>query len=217
MARALLLIDLQNDFCAGGALAVPQGDAVIPVANAVLALCARRSIPAVASQDWHPRDHGSFAINTGQPVNTLGVHEGLEQIWWPVHCVQDTPGADFHPRLNRTDLAAVFRKGEQRHIDSYSTFFDNGRRAQTALDGWLRAHDIDRLTVLGLAMDYCVKYSVLDALHLGYAVEVLTDGCRGVNLQPEDSAEALREMARRGAETLTLDAFAARLKTCEVG
>lgn len=211
MARALLLVDLQQDFCAGGALAVPEGDAVIAVANAALALCVRCGIPVVASQDWHPQEHGSFAVNAGRPVNTLGMLDGLAQIWWPVHCVQNSAGADFHPRLNRQDVTAIFRKGEQRHIDSYSTFFDNGRRAQTALDGWLRARQIDRLTVMGLATDYCVKYSVLDALHLGYATEVITEGCRGVNLQPEDSAEALHEMARRGGERLTMDAFIARL------
>lgn len=211
MTRALLLVDLQNDFCEGGAMAVPEGDAVISLANAALALCDRRGIPSVASQDWHPEDHGSFSVNIRTSVKTRDMLESLQQIGWPVHCVQNTLGAKFHPRLNQDSLAAVFRKGEQPYIDSYSSFFDNGRQEKTALDNWLRARGIVRLTVLGLATDYCVKHSVMDAMHLGYATEVLIDCCRGVNLQPQDSAEAMQEMTLCGAELLTLDTFAARL------
>ncbi len=207
MKTALLLIDLQNDFCPGGALGVAQGDATIAVANQAIDACRVRNEVVVASQDWHPANHRSFAINSNAQAGTLGELEGLPQVWWPVHCVQGTFGAELHPQLRQQQIAAVFRKGEDPNIDSYSAFFDNGRRAQTALDGWLKAQGITQLAVMGLATDYCVKFSVLDALRLGYQTQVITDGCRGVNLQPEDSQRALTEMQQAGAELVTLSQF----------
>ncbi|EHD21595.1 MULTISPECIES: bifunctional nicotinamidase/pyrazinamidase [Brenneria] len=211
MNRALLLIDLQNDFCPGGALAVAEGDRVIEVANRAIAACAAANIPVIASQDWHPADHGSFAANANAAVGETGELDGLPQVWWPVHCVQHQPGAQFHPALNRQAIEWVVRKGTQANIDSYSAFFDNGHRAKTALDDWLRARNITRLTVMGIATDYCVKFSVLDALELGYKTEVLADGCRGVNLAPQDSRAALEEMQRRGAKLVDLPSFVAGL------
>ncbi|WP_025121015.1 MULTISPECIES: bifunctional nicotinamidase/pyrazinamidase [unclassified Serratia (in: enterobacteria)] len=210
MKTALLLIDLQNDFCPGGALGVVEGDATIAVANQAIAACLARNDTVIASQDWHPAEHRSFAINSNAQVGTLGELEGLPQVWWPVHCVQGSLGADLHAQLDRQSIEAIFRKGEDPDIDSYSAFFDNGHRAQTALDGWLKERDITQLAVMGLATDYCVKFSVLDALRLGYQTQVIIDGCRGVNLQPDDSEQALAAMQSAGAQLVTLSQFIQR-------
>lgn len=202
--RALLLVDIQNDFCAGGALAVPEGDSTVEVANALIAWCSARGEAAVASQDWHPANHGSFASQHGVAPYSRGELDGLAQTFWPDHCVQGSKGAQLHPLLNRALIAATFPKGEAANIDSYSAFFDNGHRQHTALDAWLRQRGIEELIVLGLATDYCVKFTVLDALALGYRVNVITDGCRGVNITPQDSADAFMTMAAEGATLFTL-------------
>lgn len=209
MNAALLLIDLQNDFCPGGALAVGEGDRVITVANEAINACLAQKIPVIASQDWHPAEHRSFAINSNAEPGTVGELEGLTQVWWPVHCVQDKPGAALHPLLNQAAITAIFRKGQDPDIDSYSAFFDNGRRAKTPLDDWLQQHGIDSLLIMGLATDYCVKYTVLDALALGYKTTVISDGCRGVNLQPQDSQQAFDAMRDAGASIQTLAHFLA--------
>ena len=203
--RALLLVDLQNDFCAGGALAVAEGDSTVDVANVLIQAAKIRGDAVIASQDWHPANHGSFASQHGVAPYSQGTLDGLPQTFWPDHCVQNSDGAAFHPLLAQQAIDAVFHKGESVNIDSYSAFFDNGHRQKTGLDAWLREHGVDELTVLGLATDYCVKFTVLDALTLGYAVNVITDGCRGVNIQPQDSANAFMEMATAGATLYTLD------------
>ncbi|MBL5899880.1 bifunctional nicotinamidase/pyrazinamidase [Lelliottia amnigena] len=202
--RALLLVDLQNDFCAGGALAVAEGDSTVDAANALIAWCKARGEAVVASQDWHPADHGSFASQHNAEPFSQGELDGLAQTLWPEHCVQQTEGAQLHPLLNQHAIDAVFHKGENPLIDSYSAFFDNEHRQQTALDEWLRHHEVGELIVMGLATDYCVKYTVLDALKLGYRVNVITDGCRGVNLNAQDSALAFMEMSTAGATLYTL-------------
>lgn len=212
MKSALLLIDLQNDFCQGGALAVAEGDNTISVANLAIAACRQATIPVVASQDWHPADHRSFAVNSAAEPWTQGELEGLPQVWWPVHCVQQQPGADFHPDLNRAALDYIVHKGQNPAIDSYSAFFDNGKRAATGLHAWLQQAQIARLIVMGLATDYCVKFSVLDALELGYQVTLLSDGCRGVNLQPDDSKQAIAAMQQAGAKVQTLSEWLATLQ-----
>ncbi|ENH3746981.1 bifunctional nicotinamidase/pyrazinamidase, partial [Escherichia coli] len=166
--RALLLVDLQNDFCAGGALAVPEGDSTVDVANRLIDWCQSRGEAVIASQDWHPANHGSFASQHGVEPYTPGQLDGLPQTFWPDHCVQNSEGAQLHPLLHQKAIAAVFHKGENPLVDSYSAFFDNGRRQKTSLDDWLRDHEIDELIVMGLATDYCVKFTVLDALQLGY-------------------------------------------------
>jgi nicotinamidase/pyrazinamidase len=203
--RALLLVDIQNDFCAGGALAVPEGDSTVDVANAMIHWCVVRGYAVVASQDWHPADHGSFARQHGVKPYTQGVLDGLPQTFWPDHCVQNSIGAQLHPMLNSEFIDLVFPKGEAVNIDSYSAFFDNGHRQKTGLDAWLKAHKVSELIVMGLATDYCVKFTVLDALKLGYEVNVITDGCRGVNLNPQDSVEAFMGMATEGATLYTFD------------
>nr|UCQ32598.1 bifunctional nicotinamidase/pyrazinamidase [Edwardsiella piscicida] len=204
MSAALLLIDLQNDFCPQGALAVPQGDEVIPVALQAVAMARRDGIPVIATQDWHPAEHGSFASRGGGQLGEVGELNGLPQVWWPDHCVQNTIGAAFHPALRDTAFDFVVHKGTDAAVDSYSAFFDNGRRCATALDAWLRQHGITRLWLLGLATDYCVKFSVLDALRLGYQVNIIRDGRRGVDLTPGDSERALAEMVRAGASLTPL-------------
>ncbi|HBQ80715.1 MAG TPA: bifunctional nicotinamidase/pyrazinamidase [Erwinia persicina] len=197
--QALLLIDLQNDFCPGGALAVSEGDQTIALANTLAATFHQRGQPVIATLDWHPAEHGSFASNAGTQPGTWGELNGLPQVWWPDHCVQLSPGAELHPGLDRSLLTLQVRKGEDPDIDSYSAFYDNGQRQQTLLHGWLQARGITALTVMGLATDYCVKFSVLDALTLGYQVEVISAGCRGVNLRENDSERALADMAMAGA------------------
>ncbi|OSN00897.1 MULTISPECIES: bifunctional nicotinamidase/pyrazinamidase [Lonsdalea] len=215
MTKALLLIDLQNDFCPGGSLAVSEGDCVIPVANRVISACQTAHAAVVASLDWHPADHRSFAVNSGTTIGEVGELEGLPQVWWPAHCVAGEPGAEFHPALEQQAIDWIVRKGTDSSIDSYSAFFDNGHRVKTELDDWLRARHIDSLTIMGLATDYCVKYTVLDALALGYHTEVLVDGCRGVNLQPADSQEALQEMRARGAILTDSHAFISALASSQ--
>lgn len=211
MKKALLLIDLQNDFCPGGALPVNEGDHVIAVANRAIEACVAAGITVIASQDWHPENHGSFAVNANTKVGEIGELNGCTQIWWPVHCVQGTAGADFHPALNQSAIQWIVQKGTDSEIDSYSAFFDNGHQRKTELNEWLQANHITHLTILGLATDYCVKFSVLDAIALGYHTEVLVDGCRGVNLSPDDSESALREMAQQGAILTDMTQFLATL------
>lgn len=191
--QALLLVDLQNDFCAGGALAVERGDEVIAVANQYAAEFIQRHQPVIATLDWHPADHGSFASVAGKPAWTTGELAGLP------HCIQNSIGAAFHPGLKQGAITDRICKGQDPQIDSYSGFFDNGHRYKTGLDAVLRAKGITALTVMGLATDYCVKYTVLDALTLGYTVTVITAGCRAVNLSPGDSEKAFQEMAAKGA------------------
>lgn len=202
--HALLLVDLQNDFCAGGTLAVPEGDNTVDIANQLINWCQSRDIPVIASQDWHPANHGSFASQHQVAVYSQGMLDGLPQTFWPDHCVQNSEGAALHPLLKQKAINRIFHKGENPLVDSYSAFFDNGRRQKTTLDEWLREHNIGELIIMGLATDYCVKFTVLDALQLGYRVNVITDGCRGVNINPQDSAQAFMEMSVAGATLYTL-------------
>lgn len=197
--QALVLIDLQNDFCPGGALAVAEGDATIAVANRLAAEFQQRGEPVIATFDWHPVGHGSFASTGGNQPGTVGELDGLPQVWWPDHCIQHGVGAELHPALVQSAITLRVYKGENPHVDSYSAFFDNGRRQATILESWLKEAGITSLTIMGLATDYCVKYSVLDALSLGFDVTVIAEGCRGVNLQPGDSEEALKAMQKAGA------------------
>jgi nicotinamidase/pyrazinamidase len=196
MASALILVDLQTDFCDGGALEVQGGGEVIEVANRLMP----HFSTVVATQDFHPRDHGSFAANhQGIEVGQVFDLGGLSQVAWPVHCVEETAGAAFHRDLAMTKVTKVFRKGTDRSVDSYSAFFDNGRRKATGLAEWLRERNINDLYVMGLATDYCVKFTVLDALEQGFAVWLVEDGCRAVNLQAHHGERAVGEMRAAGA------------------
>lgn len=201
---ALLLVDLQNDFCAGGALAVPQGDEVVSIANALQPSFSL----VVATQDWHPHDHMSFAENHADAAigDTMMV-DGISQTLWPVHCVQGTRGAEFHPHLNMTKVNQIVHKGIDKVVDSYSAFFDNAHRRSTGLHDYLQEKKIKHIFILGLATDYCVKYSVLDALNLGYDVTVIEDGCRGVGLHANDIPQAIASMKAAGALFQTHNQF----------
>jgi nicotinamidase/pyrazinamidase len=192
--RALILVDLQNDFCPGGALAVARGDETIAIANRLLPHFAT----VAATQDWHPPDHESFAANHSgkQPYEMIDLH-GLMQVLWPVHCVQETPGAELHIELDRARITQIFHKGTDPAVDSYSGFFDNGKRKATGLGDWLRSRWIQQVYVMGLATDYCVRATALDARALGFDVWLVQDGCRPVELKPGDGERAIAEL--RGA------------------
>jgi nicotinamidase/pyrazinamidase len=203
--RALLLVDIQNDFCPGGALAVPDGDAVVAIANEL----APRFTLAVATQDWHPAGHGSFASShAGTAPGDVVDLGGVQQVLWPDHCVQGSPGASFHSALDVAGIDRVVRKGTDAAIDSYSAFFDNGHLKDTGLAAFLEQRCAEELVVLGLATDYCVKATVLDALGLGFGVTVISDGCRAVDLTEGDGDRAFAEMRSAGARVLALGEFA---------
>jgi nicotinamidase/pyrazinamidase len=197
--RALILVDIQNDFLPGGALAVPRGDEVIPVANQLQP----RFELVVATQDWHPADHGSFASrHRGRKPGDLDVLGGLPQVLWPDHCVQGTAGAAFASGLQMNRVEAIFRKGTDPGIDSYSAFFDNGHRKSTGLGDYLKGRGATELYIAGLATDYCVKFSALDARQLGFRTFVVEDGTRGVELHPGDVARALERMRAAGVQVV---------------
>ncbi|MGA8043634.1 MAG: bifunctional nicotinamidase/pyrazinamidase [Terracidiphilus sp.] len=175
----LLVVDIQNDFCPGGALAVPDGDAVI----AHILGCAQHFHHVILTQDWHPAGHTSFASSHPgrQPFETIQMPYGPQTLW-PDHCIQGTPGAKFHPSLHLPQAELILRKGFRPHVDSYSAFFENDHTTPTGLDGYLRERGIQRVFLAGLAYDYCVGYSALDARRLGFEAIVLTDACRAINL-----------------------------------
>ena len=193
--RALILVDLQYDFMPGGALAVPEGNLVVPVANRLQ----ERFDFVVASQDWHPSDHRSFAANNpGREVGDVVDLDGIGQVMWPVHCVQESRGARLVESLDQSRIRRVFQKGTNTAIDSYSTFFDNGHIQSTGLADYLRSNGIVEVFLAGLATDYCVKFSALDASSSGFRTTLVQDGCRGVELEPGDVGKALDEMRREG-------------------
>jgi nicotinamidase/pyrazinamidase len=183
----LIVVDVQNDFCPGGALAVPQGDKVVPLINRL----AERFPHVLLTQDWHPAGHLSFASSHGgkQPFETAELAYGA-QILWPDHCVQGTPGAAFHKKLDVSRAELVLRKGFRREVDSYSAFYENDRRTTTGLAGYLRERGIKRLFLTGLAFDFCVFYSAEDGHREGFEVAVIEDACRAIDM--DGSAEATR-------------------------
>lgn len=198
--KALILVDLQNDFLPGGPLAVPEGDAVIPVANRLATVFPL----VVATQDWHPPDHGSFAANhPGKNVYNQIALNGLPQTLWPVHCVQNTRGAELAADLNRERITKVFVKGTNPMIDSYSGFFDNGHRKATGLGEFLKTNGVTEVFVGGLATDYCVKATVIDAVQLGFKTYLIEDASRGVNLMSGDVANAIQQMQTVGVCIVT--------------
>lgn len=190
--NALILVDIQNDFCPGGALAVTDGDQIVPTVNKL-----QRLFPlVVATKDWHTMDHSSFAI-------------------WPPHCVQESPGAEFVEGLNTKRIARVFLKGADQAIDSYSGFFDNEHLRATGLGDYLKEKGVTEVTIAGLATDYCVKFTALDAVQLGFKTSVVIDACRGVEVSPGDTARAVEEMKNAGVRVVQSEEVleAAELKT----
>ncbi|HSK48418.1 MAG TPA: bifunctional nicotinamidase/pyrazinamidase [Coriobacteriia bacterium] len=193
--RALLLVDIQNDFMPFGNLPVRAGDEVVAVANAV----APRFELVIASQDWHPANHGSFASNhPGHEPGDVITLAGIPQVLWPDHCIQNMPGASFHSGLDVSNIDAVVCKGTDPSIDSYSAFFDNNHGRDTGLVDMLGERGVEEVWIVGLATDYCVRWTALDARSVGLRVVVVADGVRGVELEPGDSERALQEMVAAG-------------------
>lgn len=192
--EALIVIDVQNDFCPGGALAVERGDEIVPEVNALMAEFGA----VILTQDWHPADHSSFAANHpgADPFTVTEMPYGA-QVLWPVHCVQGTSGAAFHPLLETARADLIIRKGFRSAIDSYSAFFENDQTTATGLEGYLKTRGLTRLTFVGLATDFCVGWSAVDAAKLGFATTVRTDLCRAIDLDGS-LARARDNMARAG-------------------
>lgn len=179
MTKALIVIDVQNDFCPGGALAVPEGDRIIAGINALMA----EADAVILTQDWHPAGHSSFASSHAgkAPYDMIEMPYG-PQVLWPDHCIQGSEGADFHALLDQTSADLILRKGYTPEIDSYSAFFENDKTTPTGLYGYLRTREITQLTMVGLALDFCVNYSAVDAARLGFQVDVRRDLCRAIDL-----------------------------------
>jgi nicotinamidase/pyrazinamidase len=192
--EVLLIVDVQNDFCPGGALAVPGGDEIVPVVNKLAAGFSH----VILTQDWHPAGHASFASSHPgkKPFDTIEVSYG-QQTLWPGHCVQGTQGAAFHPRLDVPHAELVLRKGYRRAIDSYSAFRENDRRTPTGLASYLRERGLERITVCGLATDFCVFYSAVDGREAGFEVSVVTSACRGIDMDGS-IARVMRSMSEAG-------------------
>lgn len=207
--NALIVVDVQNDFTPAldqskpdGALAVKDGNAVVPIINQLMP----RFDLVAATQDWHPPDHKSFASqHPGREVFEIIEWQGLEQVLWPDHCVQETRGAEFVPGLDTSRFDRVFRKGTDRDIDSYSGFFDNGHRKATGLAEYLREKGVNDVYVAGIATDVCVKFTVLDACQLGFSTHLIADACRGVEMNPGDVDRAIDQMRQAGATVTSSD------------
>ena len=196
--NALLIIDVQNDFCPGGALEVPQGDRVVPVINKL----SQHFDRVIQTQDWHPEGHSSFASShqDKEPFETIEVSYG-EQVLWPDHCVQDEEGSDFHPDLITKPTQLIIRKGFRKEIDSYSAFYENDNETATGLAGYLRERGIDHIYACGLATDFCVKWSVIDGLKEGFSVTVIEDAVQGIDMDGSVAA-AWEEMEEAGANKI---------------
>ncbi|MBC2885968.1 bifunctional nicotinamidase/pyrazinamidase [Ochrobactrum sp. CM-21-5] len=207
IGHALVVVDVQNDFCPGGALAVERGDEILPTVNRLI----EESEHVILTQDWHPAGHSSFASSHSgmQPFDMIEMAYGPQTLW-PDHCVQGTRGADFHSDLQWTRAQLVIRKGFRVGIDSYSTFFENDHQTPTGLAGYLRERGIGSLTLAGLATDFCVAYSALDAIALGFQVRVRLDACRGIDLGGSMNT-MLEKMQKAGVELIGEPAFAKNL------
>ncbi|NVK51080.1 MAG: bifunctional nicotinamidase/pyrazinamidase [Cyclobacteriaceae bacterium] len=202
--EALIIVDVQYDFLPGGSLAVSEGDQIIPIINQIQ----DHFDLIVATQDWHPAEHLSFAANHSEknPGEVIDL-DGVPQVLWPVHCVQGSDGADFHHQLDQSNWEAIFQKGTNPRVDSYSGFFDNARRGDTGLGDFLREKGVDRIFVCGLALDYCVKFTALDGHSLGFETFFIQDATRAVNLDPKDGEKALQEISSQGIQLIDSSYF----------
>lgn len=196
--KALLLVDIQNDFCPGGALAVPDGDTIIPTVNKLI----EKFDVIIQTQDWHPAGHQSFASSHSgkEPFDTVELDYGT-QVLWPDHCVQGSNGAEFHPELNTLKSQVIIRKGFRKAIDSYSTFFENDQKTSTGLRGYLNQRGITDLYTAGLATDFCVKWSVLDGIDEGFNMHIIEDAVEGIDLEGSLD-EAWKEMRDKGVNVV---------------
>ena len=209
----LLVVDIQNDFCHGGALAVPDADAVVPLVN----MLADRFRHVALTQDWHPPGHLSFASSHpgSQPFDTATMPYG-EQVLWPDHCVQGSPGADFHPDLRIPQAELILRKGYDRNIDSYSAFYENNHKTPTGLTGYLRERGLTRAFLAGLAFDFCVRYSAEDAHSEGFSVIVVEDACRGIDMDGS-VGETRRRLSALGVKIVTSDSLSHEIPSTHTG
>jgi nicotinamidase/pyrazinamidase len=194
--KALLLVDIQNDFSPTGALPVPEGDQVVPVVNGIQ----NKFDLVVATQDWHPQDHQSFAVYHGKNPGEIIMLNGIEQILWPVHCVQESSGARFISGLHMNRVQKIVQKGLDPQVDSYSGFFDNDHKSTTGLGDFLKEKGVEETYVTGLALDYCVKFTAMDSNALGFKTKVIVDATRAVNMNEGDGDKAVEEMRAAGIE-----------------
>ncbi len=200
MKKALIVVDVQNDFCEGGTLAVPQANDIIPYINMLVQDNQYEQV--VFTQDWHPADHKSFASNNGKKVGETINLNGIPQFMWPDHCVQGTSGADFHSDLIVPVTAHIIKKGTNAEFDSYSGFQDNNHFMKTGLEDFLKYHEIQLVEIVGLALDYCVKFTCLDAVQSGFITCLHFHGTKAVNVKPENGRDAIYEMLSKGVTVL---------------
>lgn len=198
MSRVLIIIDLQNDFCPGGALPVPDGDKIIPIVNKIMA----KFDKVVATQDWHPENHISFASTHKKNVGDVIEVDGIKQILWPKHCVQGSYGAQLHKDLDLKKVDLILRKGTNPNVDSYSAFFENDKKTETGLRYWIKGLNLDEVYICGLALDYCVYYSAYDAAKSGFKTFVIKDATKGVNVPEGSIDKAINHMLSLGIKII---------------
>ncbi|ADQ81523.1 bifunctional nicotinamidase/pyrazinamidase [Riemerella anatipestifer] len=200
MKKALIVVDVQNDFCEGGALAVPNANEIIPYIN--LLIEENQYDKIIFTQDWHPANHKSFASNNDKKVGETISLNGVPQFMWPDHCVENSFGAEFHKDLDISKVDYIVKKGKNPEIDSYSAFQDNNHFMKTGLADYLKENDIQLVEIVGLALDYCVKYTCLDAVKEGFLTCLHFNGTRAVNVKPENGRDAIYEMLENGVTIL---------------
>lgn len=200
--KALLVIDIQNDFCKGGSLAVADANEIIAGVNKLHKKYVESGDLVIFTQDYHPLDHKSFASNNNKEIGSIGKLGGKDQVMWPNHCVQGTSGADFHKDLEINGSVIVFRKGQNTNVDSYSGFFDNDGISSTGLSEFLKMRGITEVDIVGLALDYCVKFTALDAIKEGFETNLITNLTKAVNIMPGDGKKAIKEMKSAGVNIL---------------
>ena len=200
MKKALIIVDIQNDFCKGGSLEVADGEKIIPYINHLMKTNNYDEI--ILTQDFHPTEHKSFAVNNGKSVGEIINLNGISQTMWPVHCVQGTLGVEFHPDLEKNHATYIIKKGMNPEIDSYSAFFDNQKLIDTRLSNYLKSKDIETVEIVGLALDYCVKYTCIDAVSEGFKVVHHFKGTKAVNLHPDDAKNTVFELLEKGVSVI---------------
>ena len=200
MKKALIIVDVQNDFCEGGALAVPEANSIIPYIN--LLLEENQYDEIILTQDWHPSNHKSFASNNGKNVGETITLNGGSQFMWPDHCIQGTFGAEFHRDLNREKVTHIIQKGKNVEIDSYSGFQDNNHFVKTGLEDYLKYHDIQLVEIVGLALDYCVKFTAIDAFNAGFITCLHFNGTKAVNVKLDSAKNTIYDLVEKGITIL---------------
>ena len=200
MKKALIVVDVQNDFCKGGALEIPDAENIISYINHLME--SQNYDEIIFTQDFHPIEHKSFASNNGKSVGEVITLNNIPQIMWPNHCVQGTYGAEFHEKVNQKRLTHIIKKGTNPEVDSYSAFFDNQKSVDTGLSNYLKTKNIEVIEIVGLALDYCVKYTCLDAIQEGFKTILHFKGTKAVNLNPNDARDTIFELLEKGVSVI---------------